>query len=78
MQYLPNFTYIKANFKLIDIYHKAFNEIKTIVLQNTLLCYPSLNKQPYINIYDGYYQLGLEMSLEGKPIYLYIRKLNIP
>ena len=48
------------------------------MLRNTLLYYPDLNKQLYIHKYDVYFQLGSIIIQEGKPIYLYIRKLNIP
>ena len=65
-------------FKLTIIYHELFHEIRPIVLGNTLLYYLDLNKQLYIHNYDGYFQLGSIISQEGKPIYLYIRKLNIP
>ena len=65
-------------FKLTYIYHKVFRDIKTIVLRNTLLYYLDLNKQLYIHKYDGYFQLESIISQVGKPIYLYIRKMNIP
>ena len=55
-------------FKLTNIYHKASHNIKPILLRNTLLYYPDLNKQLYIHEYDRYFQLGSIISQEGKPI----------
>ena len=65
-------------FELTYIYHEVFREIKPIVLRNTLLYYLKLNKQLYIHRYGGYFQIGSIISQESKPIYLYIRKMNIP
>ena len=65
-------------FKFTYIYHKLFHDINPIVLRNTLLYYLDLNKQLYIHKYDGYFQLESIISQVGKPIYLYIRKMNIP
>ena len=64
--------------KFTYIYHKAFHKIKPIVLLNTLLYYPDLNKQLFIHKYDVYCHLGSIITQEGKPIYLYIRIINIP
>ena len=78
LQHLNTLKSSKVEFKFTYIYHKVFHYINPIVLRNTLLYYPGLNKQLYIHKYDGYFQLGSIIIQEGKPIYLQIRKLNIP
>ena len=49
-------------FKFTYIYHKLFHDINPIVLRNTLLYDPDLNKQLYVHKYDGYFQLGSIIS----------------
>ena len=55
-----------------EVEQKAFDDIKCITSQETLLAYPNFNK-PFVICTD---QLGVVVSQKGKPIAFHSRKLN--
>ena len=65
-----------ATWNWTEVEQKAFNDIKTVISQETLLTYPDFD-----NIFDVHTdasekQLGAVLSQNGKPIAFYSRKLN--
>ena len=65
-------------FKWIDVKQKAFKNSQRIVARNTLLDYPDLAKLFEILTNASDIQLGAVIIQEGRPIYLYSRKLTGP
>ena len=57
-------------------YQQAFDTIKKIIKQETLLRHADFNKPFEIHTDASKYQLGAVISQEGKPIAFYSRKLN--
>lgn len=55
---------------------KAFQEVKVMVAQQTLLRYPDLNAEFLIETDASDYQLGAVIKQHGKPIAYYSRKLT--
>ena len=55
---------------------KAFDDMKRIISQQTLLNYPDFNKTFHIYTDASDYQLGAVIMQEGKPLAFYSRKLN--
>ena len=57
---------------------KAFQEIKRLVSQETILAYPDWNKPFEIHSDASDYQLGAVLSQDGKPLSFFSRKLTAP
>ena len=73
---LNKLTHIKRNFKWTKVEQDSFDEIKWIVVYDTLLDYPYFNKTFKIHTDTSAFQLGAFISQKGKPIDFYSRKLN--
>jgi hypothetical protein len=59
-----------------DEHQKAFEEIKKIIVRETLLSFPDFTKVFEIHTDASHTQLGSVISQEGKPLAFYSRKLN--
>ena len=67
---------INVKFKWSKIEQYDFEEIKRIVAHDILLDYPDFNEEFKIHTNAWYFQLGVGIILNGKPIAFYIRKLT--
>ena len=63
-------------FKWTDLEQKAFDEIKRVLAQNTILTYPNFKLPFEIHTDASDLQLGSVIMQEGKPLAFYSRKLN--
>ena len=68
----------KVNSKCTDVEHKASDDIKCAVAQDTLLAYPDLNKYFDIHTDVSKYQLVSVIIHNSKIIDFYSRKLAGP
>ena len=66
----------KAAFVWGESQQKAFNDMKRILSQETLLAYPNFNEPFIIHTDASHTQLGAVISQNDKPIAFYSRKLN--
>ena len=66
----------KVRYKWIFVKQTAFNEIKRIVNDDTLLIYSYFNKRFDIHTVASEFELGAVISRYGKPTTLYSRKLT--
>ena len=55
---LTKLTYIKRNFKWMEVEQDAFNEIKRILACDTLLTYPDFDETFHIHTDASAFQLG--------------------
>ena len=70
---------LKSNtvkFKWTDVEQKTFDEIKRIVVCDTLLIYPYFNKYFDIHTDASDFQLEAVIIQDGKPLSFYICKLT--
>ena len=72
---LTGLMYIKRKFKWTQVKQDAFDEIKRILVCNTLLTYPDFNETFKMLTDARSFQLGAFVSQKGKPIAFYSRKL---
>ena len=63
-----------VKFKLTNLKHKVFDDIKRTVTHNNLLSYPYFNKRFDIHTDASDYHLGSVIIYNGKPIAFYSRK----
>jgi len=73
---LTRLTSKEAKWRWTDVEQKAFDTMKQIVGQETLLAYPNFNKTFEIHTDASHMQLGAVISQDGKPVAFYSRKLN--
>ena len=73
---LSKITSKTAKWQWTEIEQQAFDTIKRIVSQETLLRHPDFNKEFEIHTDASKYQLGAAISQDNKPIAFYSRKLN--
>ena len=73
---LTNLTSKNVKFKWTDEHQKAFDEIKTVIAQETMLTYPDFNKAFHLHTDASKRQLGAHITQDGKPIAFYSRKLT--
>ena len=59
-----------------DIHQKAFDEMKSVMAQETILNYPDFSKVFEIHTDASDRQLGAVIAQEGKPLAFYSRKLS--
>ena len=72
---LTKITSSKVEFECTKIKQGSFDEIKQIVIRDTLLAYMYFNKAFKIHTYASYFQLGAVIIQKVKSIALYGRKL---
>ncbi len=65
-----------VKFKWTDEHQKAFDEIKTVIAQETLLTYPDFSKPFHLHTDSSKVQLGSNITQDEKPIAFYSRKLS--
>ena len=63
-------------FKWTDIHTKAFEQMKSLIMSDTLLVYPDHNKPFHIETDASDFQLGAVIKQNNKPVAFYSRKLN--
>ena len=73
---LSSLTSATAKWEWTDVHQKSFDEMKKLVVRETLLTYPDFNKTFEIQTDASDLQLGACIMQEGKPIAFYSRKLN--
>ena len=73
---LSKITSKTAKWQWTEVEQQAFDTIKKIVSQETLLRHPDFNKEFEIHTDASKYQLGAVISQNNKPIAFYSRKLN--
>ena len=78
MQPLTIITSKNVRFKCTDEEKKSFYEVKRVVTHYTLLAYLGFNNKCEINMDARYFQLGVVISLEARPITFYSRRLTDP
>jgi hypothetical protein len=66
----------KIPFKWTDEHQLAFTAIKRVIRRETLLAYPDFNAPFHIHTDASKTQIGAVISQKGKPIALYLRKMN--
>ena len=65
-----------VKFEWGDKQRAAFAMAKRIMSQEVMLAYPNFHKPFQIHTDASYYQFGVVISQEGKPIAFYSRELN--
>ena len=65
-----------AKFKWEDKHQKAFDEMKRVISQETLLSFPDFNDEFHIYTDASDTQLGAVIMQNGKPLAFYSRKMN--
>src|SRR5687768_2981760 len=73
---LTALTSVNAPWKWTADHQKAFNEMKRIIMRETLLAYPDFSEVFDIHTDASLTQLGACISQDGKPIAFYSQKLN--
>ena len=73
---LSSLTSKNVKFKWTAEHQKAFDDVKLMIAQETLLTYPDFSKPFHIRTDASKRQLGAWISQDGKPIAFYSRKLN--
>ena len=73
---LSSLTSKNVKFKWTEEHQKAFDEIKTVIAQETMLTYPDFNKAFHLHTDASKRQLGAHITQDGKPIAFYSRKLT--
>ena len=73
---LTKLTSIKRNFKWTQVEKDAFDEIKRIVVRDTLLTHPNFNEIFKIHTNASRFQLGAFISQKVKSIAFYSRNLT--
>ena len=73
---LTNLTSKNVKFKWTDEHQKAFDEIKTVIAQETLLTYPDFSKPFHLHTDSSKVQLGSNITQDEKPIAFYSRKVS--
>ena len=66
----------RSNFKWGNEQQQAFDKLKSIVSEETMLRFPNFRQEFVIHTDASDYQLGAVVSQEGKPIAFFSRKLN--
>ena len=66
----------KKKFLWTSTMQRAFNEMKKVIAQETLLAFPDYDKPFQIYTDARKYQLGAVIQQEGKPLAYFSRKLN--
>ena len=73
---LSSLTSKNVKWEWTSIHQEAFDNMKKLIAQETLLTYPDFNKPFEIHTDASDIQLGACISQDGKPIAFYSRKLN--
>ena len=73
---LTKITSDKVKLKRTKIENFTFDEIKWIVVRNTLLTFTDFNEEFKIHTHDSDFQLVAVISQKGKPIAFYSRRLT--
>ena len=73
---LTSLTSKNVKFKWTEEHQKAFDAVKAVIAQETMLTYPDFSKPFHLHADASKIQLGAHITQNEKPIAFYSRKLN--
>ena len=73
---LTSLTSKNVKFKWTEEHQKAFDAVKAVIAQETMLTYPDFSKPFHLHADASKIQLGAHITQDEKPIAIYSRKFN--